>query len=65
MMILSSNWDHNKIENAKKAFNNRENDYITWLNIKKKYYKFFVEIKKLWDDSGKNRTINTYDELFK
>lgn len=65
MMILSSNWDHNEIENAKKAFNNRENDYITWLNIKKKYYKFFVEIKKLWDDSGENRTINTYDELFK
>lgn len=65
MMILSSNWDHNEIENAKKAFNNRENDYIAWLNIKKKYYKFFVEIKKLWDDSGENRTINTYDELFK
>lgn len=65
MMILASNWDHNEIENAKEAFNNRENDYITWLNIKKKYYKFFVEIKKLWDDSGENRTINTYDELFK
>lgn len=29
MMILSSNWDHNEIENAKKSFNNRENDYIT------------------------------------
>lgn len=65
MMILASNWDHNEIENAKEAFNNRENDYITWLNIKKKYYKFFVEIKNLWDDSGENRTINTYDELFK
>lgn len=65
MMILASNWDHNEIENAKEAFNNRENDYITWLNIKKKYYNFFVEIKKLWDDSGENRTINTYDELFK
>lgn len=65
MMILASNWDYNEIENAKEAFNNRENDYITWLNIKKKYYKFFVEIKKLWDDSGENRTINTYDELFK
>ena len=25
----------------------------------------FVEIKKLWDDSGENRTINIYDELFK
>lgn len=65
MMILASNWDHNEIENAKEAFNNRENDYITWLNIKKKYYKFFVETKNLWDDSGENRTINTYDELFK
>lgn len=65
MMILASNWDHNEIENAKEAFNNRENDYITWLNIKKKYYKFFVEIKKLWDNSGGNRIINTYNELFK
>jgi len=65
MMILASNWDHNEIENAKNAFKNHERDYITWLNIKKKYYKFFVEIKKLWDDSGENRTINTYNELFK
>lgn len=65
MMILASNWDHNEIENAKKAFNNREKDYITWLKIKKNYYKFFVKIKKLWDDSGENRTINTYNELFK
>lgn len=65
MMILASNWDHNEIENAKNAFNNREQDYITWLNIKKKYYRFFVEIKKLWDDSGEKKSINTYDELFK
>lgn len=65
MMILSSNWDYNEIENAKEAFNNRENDYITWLNIKKNYYKFFVEIKKLWDNSRENKIINTYNELFK
>lgn len=65
MMILASNWDYSEIENAKEAFNNRERDYTTWHNIKKKYYKFFVEIKELWDDSAENKTINTYDELFK
>lgn len=65
MMILASNWDYNEIEIAKEAFDNRLNDYTTWLNIKKKYYNFFVEIKKLWDDSCENKTINTYNELFK
>lgn len=65
MMILASNWKHDEIEGAKKAFKNRDEDYSEWLAYKKKYYSFFIYIKKLWDDSQVTRLINTYDELFK
>ena len=65
MMILASNWEQDIINNAKKAFENRNNNYEEWLYFKKKYYKFFIEIKKLWDDSKSDININTYDELFK
>lgn len=65
MMVLASNWNHNEIEKAKVAFENCEKDYSTWLNYKEKYYNFFVDIKKLWDDSEEKNTIDTYDELFK
>lgn len=65
MMILASNWEQDIINNAKKAFENRNNNYEEWLDFKKKYYKFFIEIKKLWDDSKSDININTYDELFK
>ena len=65
MIILASNWNYNEIENAKIAFEKRANDYSNWLLYKKKYYNFFLDIKKLWDDSKDNKIINTYDELFK
>ena len=65
MMILASNWNHSEILNAKSAFENRENDYSKWLNYKEKYYKFFLGIKKLWDDSKEKNKIDTYNELFK
>lgn len=65
MMILASNWNHSEILNAKSAFENRENDYSKWLNYKEKYYKFFIGIKKLWDDSKEKNKIDTYNELFK
>ncbi len=65
MMILASNWEQDIINNAKKAFENRNNNYEEWLDFKKKYYKFFIEIKKLWDDSKSDININAYDELFK
>ena len=65
MMILASNWNHNEIEKVKSAFENRENDYSTWLSYKEKYYKFFVDIKNVWDDSKEKNRIDTYNELFK
>lgn len=65
MIILASNWNHNEIEKVKIAFQKRKNDYSDWLLYKKKYYNFFTNIKKLWDDSKDNKIINTYDELFK
>ena len=65
MMILASNWNHSEILNAKRSFENRENDYSKWLNYKEKYYKFFLDIKKLWDDSKEKNKIDTYNELFK
>ena len=65
MMILASNWEQDIINNAKKAFENKENNYEEWLHFKEKYYKFFIEIKRLWDDSKSDININTYDELFK
>ena len=65
MIVLASNWNYSEIENAKKAFKNREFDYSNWLLYKKKYYNFFLDIKKLWDDSKDKKVTNVYNELFK
>lgn len=64
MIILASNWKYNEIEKAKRAFENRDFDYPSWHLYKKKYYNFFLSIKKLWDDSENNKEINTYNQLF-
>lgn len=64
MITLASNWKHDEIELATKAFNNRKYDYSIWLNYKKKYFEFFVMIKKLWDESKYENEINIYNELF-
>ena len=65
MIVLASNWNYSEIENAKNAFKNREFDYSNWLLYKKKYYNFFLDIKKLWDDSKDKKVTNVYNELFK
>ena len=65
MMILASNWNRNEVEKAKNAFENREKNYSLWLYYKRKYYNFFADIKRLWDDSKEECKINTYYELFK
>ena len=65
MIILASNWKYDDIEKAKLAFRNREYDNREWYLYKKKYYNFFLNIKKLWDDSKSIKKINTYKELFK
>lgn len=64
MIILASNWSYDEIEKAKKAFKERDIDYSSWFSYKMEYYKFFLTIKKMWDESKDNKVINTYDELF-
>lgn len=65
MMILASDWQHDVIARAKKAYENMSNDYNKWLEFKKKYYDFFVKTKQLWDESKNDARVDTYDELFK
>lgn len=64
MMVLASNWDYGMIQKAEIAYNNRKTLNSEWLEFKKKYYKFFLEIKKIWDESKFNGKIDTYNSLF-
>ena len=64
MIMLASNWDHNKISLAKQAFDTRDKDYELWDMYKQQYYEFFINIKKLWDESRYTDKIDTYNELF-
>lgn len=65
MISLTSDWKHEEVNKAKEAFDNRNVDYCEWLNYKKKYYDFFVNIKKIWDESNPSENIDSYYELFK
>lgn len=65
MISLTSDWKHEEVNKAKEAFDNRNVDYCEWLNYKKKYYEFFVNIKKIWDESNPSENIDSYYELFK
>lgn len=65
MMTLTSDWEHEEIMNATKAFNNKEKNYLEWLKYKKQYYEFFIKIKQIWDSSKPSKKINTYNEIFK
>lgn len=65
MMILASNWQHNVIVEAKKAYEDKLENYDKWFEFKQKYYNFFIGIKQLWDESKDDTEINTYRELFK
>jgi|SRR3989344_319313 len=64
MIILASNWNHERINRAKNAFKNISGNYEEWEIIKYEYLDFFIKIKKLWDDSRYYKTINTHAELF-
>lgn len=64
MMILASNWDHEKQNLARSAFENLTNNYELWEKIKYDYLSFFMEIKMLWEDSKFDGELNTYEALF-
>jgi len=64
MMILASNWDSPKLEEAKNAFKNMTADYKRWEEKKHEYLKFFIEIKTLWEKSKYQKEIDTYREIF-
>lgn len=64
MMMLASNWDHEKLAEAKSTFKNLANDYKPWEEIKYDYLRFFTEIKTFWEESKYDNEINTYKELF-
>jgi len=64
MMSLTSNWEYDDIISATNAFNNKDINYSEWLTYKEKYYNFFVEIKKIWDDSRPLKSICTHSEIF-
>ena len=65
MMSLTSNWDHSEILNVIKVYNNSKENYQEWKEYKEKYYAFFTEIKKLWDESKSLEPIDTYDDIFR
>lgn len=65
MMILASNWDAEKLRSAQEAHSNLESDYNSWLEIKKDYFNFFLQIKSFWEESKYEKDINIRDELFK
>ncbi len=65
MMSLTSNWDHSEISNVIKVYNNSKENYQEWKEYKEKYYAFFTEIKKLWDESKSLEPIDTYDDIFR
>lgn len=64
MMVLASDWNHEKIDKAKKAFDNFETNYEDWERLKYDYLDFFIKIKVLWDNSKYDKKVNTYDEMF-
>lgn len=65
MMTLASNWNHQEIMEAKAIFKNKENDSASWNRLKKKYCEFFIEIKKIWDESKYMGEIDVYESLFR
>lgn len=65
MITLASNWDANMVNCARRAFDDRQNNYDNWLNYKNKYYDFFIHLKKIWEESIYNEKIISYNELFK
>jgi tryptophanyl-tRNA synthetase len=64
MMVLASDWNPNKLNEARSAFENLTKDYKLWKKIKYDYLRFFVKVKNLWEESRYDKEINTYEELF-
>ena len=64
MMTLSSDWKYSEVMKATEAYENKDKDYSKWLEYKKKYYEFFVNIKRLWDESKDDAEIDMYNTLF-
>jgi tryptophanyl-tRNA synthetase len=64
MMVLASDWNPNKLNEARSAFENLTKDYKLWEKIKYDYLRFFVKVKNLWEESRYDKEINTYEELF-
>lgn len=65
MIELASNWDMQKIKEAKNAFKRRKANYKIWKDIKYEYFKFFIEIKKLWEESKYQKHIDLHQEIFR
>ena len=63
MMQLASNWSSSKIKKATESFKKRESDQKSWINYKIEYCDFFLNMKKLWDESYQKEG-NIKDELF-
>ena len=64
MMTLASNWNHWEIMEANRIFKDRKKDNTSWKKLKQKYCIFFVEIKKMWDDSKYTHEIDAHECLF-
>ncbi|MEM3610318.1 MAG: hypothetical protein QW076_05465, partial [Candidatus Anstonellales archaeon] len=65
MIILASNWDQDRIIEAKNAFENSIKDYKRWLRIKYEYLEFFIKIKTIWEQSRYDKNVDIYQEIFK
>ncbi len=63
MMQLASNWNSSKLKKVKESFDNRKNDPDLWQKHKLEYCDFFLNIKKLWDESYQKED-NIRDEIF-
>lgn len=63
MMQLASNWDSIKVQKAIESFNDREKKPTQWFSYKEEYCKFFLNMKKMWDDSYQKEE-NIKNEIF-
>lgn len=64
MMELASNWDSEKIKHAKRCFAKRKQSYSNWLVFKKDYLKFFLNMKKIWDETIHLKSKNIRGDIF-
>ncbi len=64
MMVLASNWNPDKLAEAKSAYENLTTDYGTWEKAKYDYLEFYLDIKNMWESSRYQKEVNAYTELF-